>query len=147
MANADLDQVFSQLTQADKEALRTKAETRTFESGEAVIEEDTKPDAIYLIVAGQVRVTKGISSSLSAEFAGPLGLGEIVGEMSFIDGSIASATLVADGEVTALRFDHVHLRAMIEADPPFAARLYHSLLMILIRRLRLVNTRILLPFF
>jgi hypothetical protein len=67
--------------------------------------------------------------------------------MSFIDGSSASATLIADGDVTTIRLGHSNLRDMISGDLTFSGRLYHSLLLILIARLRVVNTRILLPFF
>ena len=147
MADSNFDQVFSELTEDERAVLLGKAQTFTFASGDVIISEDSNPDAIFVITKGKARVTKGISSTLSADFAGPHGLGEVIGEMSFVDGCGASATLVADGDVEALRLAHGDLREMTEADPAFAGRLYHSLLLVLIRRLRVVNTRILLPFF
>jgi CRP-like cAMP-binding protein len=145
--NANFDGIFSQLLDEERAAVLAKAEIRTFAAGDKIIREETQPDAVYIITKGRVRVTKGISGSLSADFAGPLGLGEVIGEMSFIDGSSASATLVADGEVETICLAHADLRDMISGDALFGGRLYHSLLLVLIARLRVVNTRILLPFF
>ncbi len=146
MSKAQFDQAFSELTAKERETLFAMAEGRTFRSGESIIEEDTMPDAVYVITAGEVRVTRGISQTVSADFAGPLGLGELIGELSFIDGTPASATLLADGNVETLRLGHDDLNAMIATDPAIAGRLYHSLLKLLVHRLRVVNKRILLPF-
>jgi len=147
MDRAKFEGVFSQLTDEERAAVFSKAENAFYSGGDVIIKEDSQPDAIYIITDGKMRVTKGISGSLSADFSGPLGLGELIGEMSFVDGSSASATLVADGDVKTNRLTHADLHEMIDGDATFAGRLYHSLLLILIARLRLVNTRILLPFF
>ena len=145
--NANFDGVFSQLLDDERAAVRAQAEVRAFADSDTIIQEETEPDAVYIITKGRVRVTKGISGNLSADFAGPLGLGEVIGEMSFIDGSSTSATLIADGEVETIRLAHADLRDMIGGDPMFGGRLYQSFLLVLIARLRVVNTLILLPFF
>ena len=140
------DRAFQDLTSKEREHLLATAEHMTYGPGDVVIEEGTMPEAIFVITEGKVRVTRGLSAVMSAEFAGPLGLGEIVGEMSMVDGNSASATLVADGEVKALRVAAAEVEKMIEADPTFAGRFYRSLLLAVIRRMRRINERVLLPF-
>ena len=146
MSETAFDRVFSELTDDERHALHAKAEPRTYASGDCVIEENSIPGGLFVITLGRVRATRGIAATMSAEFAGPLGVGEVIGEMSFIDGKPTSATLTADGDVEVLYLGQSEVDAMLAADKGFATRFYHSLLMTLVGRLRDFNVRFLLPF-
>ena len=95
---------FSKLTDADKEALGAKAETRQFKSGDAIINEGDQIDELLVVQSGTLRVVQSKRQAFAAEFIVPLGPGNAIGEMSFLDGGKASATLFADGDVEVSAF-------------------------------------------
>ncbi len=65
-----------------------------------------------------------------------LGVGEIVGEMSLLDSAPPSATVVANGDCTALFLDKDALLRRLEADAAFGSRFYKALAVFLADRLR-----------
>ena len=99
LSDAILDRTFKGLTVEERGGLLEKAERLTFGPGEAVVKEGDKIESFYVVAKGEVRVTRHVDGTVSAEFIGPRGPGETLGEMSFVDGLGASANLIADGEV------------------------------------------------
>lgn len=146
MSLEELSRAFSGLNEIERRKLTDGAVRRSFTSGSTVIEEGQQTDGLMIIAKGVIRLTKGDANSPLAEFASPLGPGEVVGEMSYVDGATASATLVADGDVEVLKIEEPIIDALVEADPAFAGRFYHSLLINTVRRLRAANRRIVLPY-
>lgn len=138
-----LDHAFRSLTAEERGALLEAAESLTYASGDVVLREGATVDSLYVVAKGQVRVTRHFDGTVSAEFVGPRGPGDTLGEMSFVDGAGASATLIADGAVEVLRIPSAIINLMITADKSFAGRLYHSLLLTLTQRLRDTNARVL----
>lgn len=137
---------FGKLTGGERDFLRQSCEKSTFPPGSDILVEGQRPETIYVITKGRVRVTHSMALGSGAEFVMPLGPGEIIGEMSFIDGLGASATLVADGEVMVEGFGHEVVEKMSADDAGFASRFYHSLLLVEIKRLRATNSRIPISF-
>lgn len=137
------DACISKLAEAEKDALLEAAETRTFQSDSVVIKEGDKVNDFLILRGGMLRVTQRRGQSLSAEFAAPLGPGNAVGEMSFVDGVGASATLIADGDVELLVVSRSVIESFIEKDPSFAGRFYQSLFIELANKLRHTNVRVL----
>ena len=144
-SDAGLDHAFTELTAEERSGLLEKAERLTFAPGEAIIKEGARIESFYVVAKGVVRVTHHFDGTVSAEFVGPRGPGEPLGEMSFVDGLGASATLVADGDVEILAIPGAGISEMMEADSTFAGRFYHSVLLTISRRLRDTNARVLLP--
>ena len=145
ISDAVLDRTFKMLTAEERNGLLEKAERLAFGPGEAIVEEGARIESIYVVAKGEVRVTRHFDGTVSAEFVGPRGPGETLGEMSFVDGLGASATLIADGDVEIVAIPSAEIQKMVEADPSFAGRFYHSLLHTLCRRLRDTNARVVLP--
>ena len=139
----EFDTCFSDLLPAERERLREKAQMLSFPPGDEVITQGELVEDLMILSSGQVRVTQTQGGEQLVEFAGPLGPGEVLGEMSFVDGEPASATLVADGEVEVLALARTAIDAMTDADPAFAGRFYRSLFLDLARRLRSANKRLL----
>ncbi len=139
-----LDQAFSQLAPTERKALFSRAGRIRYKNSDIIIEEGQVIDLIYVIASGQVRITHDVNGTISAEFAGPLGTGDFIGEVIFIDGRGASATITADGDVEIITIERSVLDGMIAADPTFSGRLYHSFLTTLCRRLRTTNIRALI---
>ena len=140
-----LDRAFKGLTAEERGGLLEMVEPLTFGPGETIVEQGAKIESIYVVAKGEVRVTRHVDGTVSAEFVGPRGPGEPLGEMSFVDGLGASATLIADGDVGILAIPGAEISKMMEADPTFAGRFYHSVLLTMSRRLRDTNARIVLP--
>lgn len=140
----ELDQSFSALTADERRALLARSKRIFFKNEEPIIEEGQTLDEIYVIAHGQVRISHDLNGTVSAEFAGPLGAGDFVGEVTFVDGRGASATITADGDVEIISIGRNVLDEMLAADKTFAGRLYYSLLWTLCRRLRTTNIRALI---
>lgn len=134
---------FPKLTEEERQILADAGDVVPFKTGEVVISEGQVIDDLMLIKSGNLRVTRTYLDDLSAEFAGPLGPGEVVGEMSFIDRKGASANLVADGSTEMLVVPRDTVMRLLADDNGFAARFFESLFLDLARKLRSTNQRVL----
>ena len=139
----NLSATFSKLTEDERQRLVDAGTVIKFSTGEAIISEKEVVQSILLIKSGFVRVTRTYLDDLTAEFAGPLGPGEIVGEMSLLDGVGAIANLIADGPTEVLSIPRGVIDKMLAEDDGFAARFFHSLFLELSRKLRSTNQRVL----
>src|SRR5512140_3701705 len=81
------------------------------------------PDALHIVLEGLVGVRV---RSLGADTLGTIGPGGIVGEMSFLEGRPASATVQAVENSLILTLPRAILGARLEREPVFAARLYRA---------------------
>jgi len=122
------------LTDDDRVMLTRQAERRTYDAGEVILEEGSHRTALFIVHAGEVRVQRS-HMGFDLEVA-RLGGGEIFGEMSLVEDVPASASVVADDRVEVEIIEAGHVRALIERDVGFYGRFYHSLALILSRRLR-----------
>lgn len=139
----NLSGTFPKLKEEEWKKLAEAGQVSIFGSGDVIIAEGDAVDTLMFIKSGNIRVTRTFLDNLNAEFAGPLGPGEVVGEMSFIDGQGASASLIADGQTEILEIPKDTVFDMINSDDSFAARFYESLFLDLARKLRSTNQRIL----
>ncbi|MBW2542862.1 MAG: cyclic nucleotide-binding domain-containing protein [Deltaproteobacteria bacterium] len=106
---------------------------RVVSPGTAIVREGVRPNAIFLVILGQFSVRL---ENVAAEPLAVLRVGELVGEISFLEGSPASATIVAEEESAVLAIDNQLLNQRIREDAPFAARIYRSFALTAERRLR-----------
>jgi class 3 adenylate cyclase/CRP-like cAMP-binding protein/SAM-dependent methyltransferase len=131
---------FTQLTDADREGLGRLARRVEFRAGQVIIEEGQGLSMLFLVLEGLVGVRL---SRLGVELeVAVLGPGEVVGEASFVTLEPASATVVALEDGLALRFDLSEIQEMTSEVPGTAARLLHSLALVLAHRLRHANARL-----
>lgn len=131
------------LTGADLDKLQACGEVRHYATGSVIVNEGDRVDELRILRAGNLRVGRSYQANRLAEFPGPLGPGNAVSELSFLDGGGASATLIADGDVELFAAPRAGIDALIEADPSFAGRLYLSLFVELARKLRATNQPVL----
>ena len=124
----------ARLTDQDRANLTAKAERVSFGPDEVIIAEGATGDAIFVVREGSARVERS-HMDYHVEVATLLP-GELFGEMAFIEGVPASASVIAQ-EATQVEIIRVaHVRSLIEADPGFYGRFYQSLAEILSKRLR-----------
>jgi CRP-like cAMP-binding protein len=127
--------VFRYLQDAEYKSLLQTAESKSFKPGALLIRQGEEQTSIYILVKGSAKVVRdhdGFMVDISQR-----GPGEIFGDMSFIEGQPASASVEAcDPEVQAIVITHANIKKFIQDDPTFAGRFYESLAAILSRRLR-----------
>lgn len=80
-------------------------------------EGDTHDDLVYVILDGMVQVKQG------ARVLAYLQDGDVVGELSALDGTPRSATVTTVVDTQLLAIDRRHLGPLLDANPRVAARL------------------------
>ena len=99
-----------------------------FKSGEVVLSAGEANGSIHLLLSGQLRVQLDLSLQPIAR----LKPGELVGEISVVDGQPTTAYVVADEDCRVLVLDESTLWSLFEA----STRIAHNLLFIVVQRLR-----------
>src|SRR5262245_60792387 len=94
------------LTTEDRRLLDERATRRFHQPGDRVLSEGERREAIFLIRRGVARVERD-HLGYGVPFA-RLEAGEIFGEMSFVDQSPVSASVVADTEMTIDVIEGMH---------------------------------------
>jgi CRP-like cAMP-binding protein len=98
---------FAGCDRSDIEALVEAGKQTSFPDGWPFVQEGTPADACYVLLSGTARVFHG-----RQEIA-VLGIGDIIGEMAFVDGGQRTATVSATGPGTALRVEYDALREVL----------------------------------
>ncbi len=120
------------------ELLRESSRQEVYDDGEVVFREGMPSSRMYVVLAGQVRITRNPGLEQEEELA-LLDPGECFGEMGLIDPSPRSARATSVGESTLLV---VSEKALRHASSPVALKLYRNFGSILAARLRLTNEQI-----
>jgi CRP/FNR family transcriptional regulator, cyclic AMP receptor protein len=106
---------------------------REIESGDVLIHEAQPIDSVFLVLDGVLSVT---TRTMGNREAARLLSGEIVGEMSFVDARPPAATVRALEKSRVLAVPRSALQAKLDGEPPFAARFYKALAVLLSDRMR-----------
>jgi CRP-like cAMP-binding protein len=134
--------IFSELEADDLLDLAELGREEEVPPGQALCEQD-RPDSgdLFVILAGRavVRVRGGAPGQERESRVAELGPGEVVGELSLLDGSPRSATVVPEGG--PLRVLRVPAQAFRERLLP-RGRVSRSLLLTLTQRLRGLSARL-----
>ena len=125
------------LSDEDRRQLLDKAERKHFEPGRAILEEGDRRPVLFVLHSGEARVERS-HGEFQVEIS-RLKAGEIFGEMSFVEGFDASASIVADKPCVVDIIDVKHVKMLIAVDPGFYGRFYQSLANTLSQRLREVT--------
>ena len=98
-----------------------------------LIEEDKTSDALYLVLSGSFSVS---SSAVEGQEIARLREGEVVGEMSFVDSRLPSATVRAVEDSWVWSVPRNKLAVKLLQDVEFAAHFYQAMAVFLSDRLR-----------
>jgi CRP/FNR family cyclic AMP-dependent transcriptional regulator len=109
--------------------LAAEAEVVEFEADRAIVEEGGAGEAMFVVLSGGARVTRG------GRKVAALVPGDFFGELSALDGGPRTASIVSETPMELLRLFRHTLRQMIEEEPSLAM----GLLVGLARRLRQVQ--------
>lgn len=123
------------LDDADLDWLVAEGRAEAFDDGAPLIAEGQPLARLYLILRGEVRLTRKDTGEI-----GRAGAGEILGEVSFVDSAPPSASAACHGPVRALCLPRTRVQARLAGDTGFAARFYRGLAVALAFRLRATQT-------
>jgi len=98
---------------------------KRFKDKQILIREGDIQQKIFWLLSGEVYITRKLGDKYKV--LATLGKGEFIGEMSFFDKSVRSATVIAKGEVHALEFSKENFADIYSANPMWMRRLLVSL--------------------
>src|SRR5438309_8388014 len=107
------------LNDSDIDWLVTAGTRREIAAGISIINEGIPLDALFLVIQGAFSVQV---AALGEKQIARLMAGEVMGEMSFVDSGLPSATVKAAEASTVLSIPHRRLNARLAKDDGFAAR-------------------------
>jgi CRP/FNR family cyclic AMP-dependent transcriptional regulator len=90
-----------------------------------LIKEGDVQQEIFWVLSGEVYITRKMGDKYKV--MATLGKGELIGEMSFFDKSVRSATVITKGPVEALVFSKENFQEIFAASPQWTKRLLVSL--------------------
>jgi CRP/FNR family cyclic AMP-dependent transcriptional regulator len=132
---------FESLDGDELEAVARCVVSRRVAAGERVITEGTPGESLHVVLAGSFRVekrTKGQAVTLSE-----IGPGGAFGEMSLLEPSPTSASVVAAKDGELLSIGRLDLNVLLNWNTVLASKMWRSFALQLSQRLRDTNERLL----
>lgn len=130
------------LTESDRQRVFELSTILSYSPGAVILSEGEVNDSLLILRDGRGRVEVGhLGGGVPIGFVEP---GEVLGEISLLDGSAVSASIFAQDSVEVAKISGLALRSLIDADPGFGRRFYESLAIELAQRLR-ERTPLLMP--
>jgi len=125
--------LLAELTEEDISWMLDQGTEQQVIANTRIIQEGEKPDALFIVLEGLVGIEIDAVDTLRIAHRGP---GALLGEISFLDGQPASATVKAVENSLLLALPCTLLEAKLAADTAFAARFYRACALITSQRLR-----------
>ena len=112
--------LFQGLTAGQLKALARQAERQVFNPGEAIVRAGRAGNAAFIVVAGDAVRVAGPGLGEAPEAIEP---GSLIGEMAMLIEHEYGSTVMARGQVRALRLTRVGLHELMLADPALTEHL------------------------
>ncbi len=125
--------ILSELNHRDIDWMINNSVQEKIERGTILIHEGKPINALYIVLEGSLSVSV---ASVGDREISRIGQGEVLGEMSFIDGRLPSATVKALDTSVVLSIPKQKLSEKLEQDVLFALRFYRAVTKFLSSRLR-----------
>lgn len=113
--------LFSSLGRKDVTAIARAADEIDFAAGTTLITEGESGSEAFIVLTGSVEVRRGGRAIAS------LGSGDIIGELSLLDQSPRTASVVCTTDCTVLVIDRRHFAPLIETSPPLGLEFLREL--------------------
>src|SRR5262245_44321820 len=126
-------ELLSDLTKDDITWMLERGTEQQVITGTLIMREGDELEAIVIVLNGMVGVE---ISALGDQLIAKLGPGELLGELSFIEGRPAAATIKAVENSLLLTLPHQLLESKLAQDSMFASRFYRACASMGSRRLR-----------
>lgn len=125
--------ILAEMSDRDFEWLLSVGRNKRISAGTTLIYEGQPIDALYIVLEGVLTVSV---EAMGNEEVARLGMGEVVGEMSFVDSRRPSATVKALEDTLLWSIPRSQLMAKLSHDLSFSSHFYQSVAVFLADRLR-----------
>ncbi len=132
--------LFDGLTEQELERIRKACEGASFKKGETIFKEGDAGDRCYMILKGEVRISKFIPN-IGEEALAVLREGEYFGEMALIDDFPRSAHAIANTDSSLIVLKKIDLDAIFDTDRELGYKLLWAFTKTLSKRLRETNEK------
>lgn len=132
--------LFRRLSFDETNRLAGIMEAHDVPAGQTVIEENALGDALWIILKGEVSVSR--EGKKGEERLGTLGAGELFGEMSLVDDLLTSARITATAPCRLLKIPRRRFEMLIQSDEALALKVYRAFCQTLSERLRRANAQL-----
>lgn len=134
----------AELSPAQAEALASHMTVRDVRQGDVLVREGDTDDHLYVLVSGALGVVKaaGTDNELTLNAMRP---GDVVGELSFLDGATRFASLIALSDTKVLSLSRGELEGLLDSDPHLVYRVMRAIVRIvhdIQRRLSMQTTEL-----
>ncbi len=133
--------ILKHLNDANLKALAAIAEEREFGAGAAIFAEGDKQDSLFIILSGDVRISKATHSGESKSIA-TLEAGSFFGEMALFGDNARSATATAAGKVRAVEVTKEAFMKFLASDAAGASKLMLEIIRTIAPRIRQTNVEV-----
>jgi len=116
LATLHASKLAADLSEDDYNVLAGLVGIRDLADGEVLVREGTADDHLYVVAAGHVGVVKYLESDTRLTVA-TLGVGDLAGEMGFVDGTRYTSSLVALGNARVLGLARERLESLLATHP------------------------------
>ncbi len=123
--------ILGQLTDQDADWLSRTGRRLRIGADEVLIHAGIRMDQLFIVLDGELQVRSRNGKDIAR-----VGVGDILGEMSFVDDSPTSASVAAITNVQVLAIDRGAIKERLERDTAFAARFYKAIAIFLADRMR-----------
>ena len=130
--------IFDTLTRRQKLKINSLIHIRHFNKDEIVFRQDDPGVGLYIVRDGQVEVYREYVDKTRNKIAS-LKKGDFFGDISLLNDSPRSATVVASQKTVLLGFFKTDLLNLMDSDPKLGVRFVYQLARIVAERLRRVN--------
>jgi CRP/FNR family cyclic AMP-dependent transcriptional regulator len=116
-------------TELSEVQMRTLADSlalRDLRHDEVLVREGTSDNHLYVIVSGALSVVRNAGTAEQVILF-TLGAGDLVGELSFIDGTEHYASLVATGPTQVFGLERERLEALLPVQPEIVYRVMRAI--------------------
>ncbi len=130
--------IFSTFSDEELKEVARVALEKIYPSGSPIISEDRESPGLFMLVSGEVHVTKKMPSVTESgvETIAKLGPGDHFGEMSLIDGKPASASIIASEPTICFAIKTDGYKKLVSQNPIIALKIYQFFTLSLCERLR-----------
>lgn len=125
--------ILGELSDRDLDWIIANGQKKELESGTVLINEGQPIQALYIVLDGTLAASV---AALGNREVATLSTGEVIGEMSFVDGRMPSATVTAKEFCLVLSVPREKLSEKLELDALFSLRFYRAISKFLSYRLR-----------
>jgi CRP-like cAMP-binding protein len=130
--------LFAELTSEDANVVLQACEERILVGGEELFHENDAGDSLFIVQSGRVDIFKNIRGDVDRSLAS-FGPGDVIGEMSFIDGARRSATARTTESSEFLVLSRQSFAKVQRDRPDIAAGFFRNMAAIVASRLRTTN--------